>query len=1526
MFTQSFRFFFILIACFGLYACGGGDTNNDLTLQGIEEIQIKFDDPQLTTQSQTQITVNAIYEDDSKKDITSEVSLVLNDNALASLDNTGILTTNNLISTLEITASYQDFTTTKAINIAKATDATLSNIKVSDLNVLESAVIDQNVNISIIYSDGSVQEDVVVQVKRFRAAPDSTTSSKVELSINNENIEVDLGESTSNETSVTYVATKTPSEDKVLTELVIQAPQTEITSGEKVTLTVEATYDDDTTESISNINWEISGPAIIEDNILLASDVSEVTTATVSITIEGVSTSLDFSIAPALLQGPIIDVSLTSLVIHSDKLTLTSGESSAISLEALYSDDSSAFISNGKWAINGPINLNADASEVTAQAVTQTTTANLTAEVGNLTQTLEFTISPLESENPILETITIKLSKTELLYNESTEITVIGNYSNAESKDLTNEVNWSLSNEEAATINNNALTVKEITGPVTITATISGKTATHEINISPLTRTLESLSLNWNEKTLSRSESIQLTLTAHYNDGEEIPNSGITWQSEDTNIASVDNNGLVTTKTAGSTKINVTFGGFTTSFSLTVEEASLVLKEIILTANKTELVTSEKTKITATGVYSNGIDPDSNSDITNAVTWSASDSQIVKINASSETNLEALNKTGPATVTAALGETSASIQINVSVPSNTLVNRIELQNPPESIIANREYNLPKVFAYFENNIFTDVSTEVTWQIENQTLLKINDKGLLESNNQLGSTTITAHHAASNLSTSFNALVHSSANLAIDTLYFESPPSTIFFNGQAKLTLKAIYTNGTESTLSQNISWESNNPESASIDSTGKITASNLQNYVVIKATYFDPVSETSKWVDIGINILPENSFDNLNLVVNDQLQKTLIEDNSNYPALLSSFYNPVGITDNLVYYQTTPGYFITFESTTSEERLVIVLPSKDVGSLDQTNSYMYYVPTNNNQQLFMLSNSEATNLSVTIESFGNIGEVTNGIFSATLCEKAAIDANTCHLSGNHVNLSGSFYVTVDTDATFASTNDIGNPELINPSNFEHVRQIAVTPNYYYEITIPGVDYEFKTDHPEVSLKVIDIDNSNTVLATSTLNSDSTGQIITYQAINENTYLQLEYNGDSTGTTFKVSNHQHELTAQGTATTPFILGTGKIPLLSHGTVDINTSYYEASALIGHSYLIHVANIKNSNLIAINGLSLEVSDTNSPDSFQACDGLQNCEILSNTGNIFFKVTGNGIEAASYDIEIEYAPEQNIDLVLPVVDRLSQVSYRVSNMSALGNDLLFKSGTSNYWADIEQLQPSTHYLISIKGITAFTALYINDPSNGTIEEHCASGGSWSQPATVSSNYEIYCVIKTKSFFGFNAAGFSINVVGEYSTTGTPFTLNVNSIESSKIFYVNTYANGKTTCENGVSCFPIIGMNFYRPGETDPFSFTLYSESGFAQKTLMLEPGEQVFIRLFDALNYGNFYGMQISQDGYKSGSSKFLLVNDPDSFEEGNGDNSTSTATPIQLDEETQHSFSVNDGQFGDEDWFTFTAPIR
>ena len=285
------------------------------------------------------------------------------------------------------------------------------------------------------------------------------------------------------------------------------------------------------------------------------------------------------------------------------------------------------------------------------------------------------TEEPKKEEPKETKPQTIEVKSVEILNNNET--LTVGNKlkinyrvlpENASNKNVT----WSSSNEKVVTIKNNEITAKSV-GTATITVkTNNGKTDKININVISNEISVNSISLNLNNKTINVGETFTLTPSIQPSNATNV---SITWTSNNTNVATISN-GVVKGIKAGNAIITAkTNNGKTATCTVTVNEVAV--SGINLDKTSASIKVNESITLNANVTPSNAANK--------TITWSSGDTSIATVSngtvkgikAGSATITAKTNngKTATCTITVSnvevtgvsLDKTSASVKINESV-------------------------------------------------------------------------------------------------------------------------------------------------------------------------------------------------------------------------------------------------------------------------------------------------------------------------------------------------------------------------------------------------------------------------------------------------------------------------------------------------------------------------------------------------------------------------------------------------------------------------------------------------------------------------------------------------------------------------------------------------------------------------------------------------------------------------------------------------------------------------------------------
>ena len=255
-------------------------------------------------------------------------------------------------------------------------------------------------------------------------------------------------------------------------------------------------------------------------------------------------------------------------------------------------------------------------------------------------------------ENPVTS-ITLNTVQLTMEYGTKEQLTATVAPDDADDPGLT----WTSDNEEVATVDENGLVTAVSVGEANITATAvdgSGVTATCKVTVTP--KLVTSVILDESELTIEKGSTGQLNATVAPDDAD---NLGLTWTSDNEEVATVDENGLVTAVSVGEANITATAvdgSGVTATCKVTVTPklvTSVILDESELTIEK-----NFTEQLTAT------VAPDDADNL--SLTWTSDNEEVATVD---ENGLVTAVGEGTATITATANDgsgVSASCVVTVT--------------------------------------------------------------------------------------------------------------------------------------------------------------------------------------------------------------------------------------------------------------------------------------------------------------------------------------------------------------------------------------------------------------------------------------------------------------------------------------------------------------------------------------------------------------------------------------------------------------------------------------------------------------------------------------------------------------------------------------------------------------------------------------------------------------------------------------------------------------------------------------------
>ncbi len=298
----------------------------------------------------------------------------------------------------------------------------------------------------------------------------------------------------------------------------------------------------------------------------------------------------------------------------------------------------------------------------------------------------------------------------------------------------------------------------------------------------------------------------QFSATAVFGDGSktDVTNLAV-WSSAQAKIATVNTEGLASSKAVGSTSILAIYKAVNASSTLTVNPAALV--SITVAPQSISLTPNHSVQLSATGAFSDG----TTQDLTGAVSWSSTPTGIVAISAGGFLTAQAL---GTATISATSNAFSTTDTVTVLAPT---LRSISVASSEESIPLGESVQLSATGQYNDRST-QDLTGSVQWSSSNPAILSISTSGMVTARAK-GLVTVTA-----TVST-----INGTTPLAV------GPPVVVSFNiapassvlaagGHEQLSALEKLSDGTTQHMTGVGLWSSSNPSVADVTNQGFVVA------------------------------------------------------------------------------------------------------------------------------------------------------------------------------------------------------------------------------------------------------------------------------------------------------------------------------------------------------------------------------------------------------------------------------------------------------------------------------------------------------------------------------------------------------------------------------------------------------------------------------------------------------------------------------------------------------------------------------
>ncbi|MDE6737241.1 MAG: Ig-like domain-containing protein [Treponemataceae bacterium] len=309
---------------------------------------------------------------------------------------------------------------------------------------------------------------------------------------------------------------------------------------------------------------------------------------------------------------------------------------------------------------------------------------------------------------------------------------------------------------------------------------------------------VERVMLNMTELTLMRGETARLTAAVM---PENADNKTVTWQSSDTSVVTVGNDGTVTAVNAGTATITARAGDKTAVCAVTVNEITVnpepvAVESVALDKETLTLMRGETGKLTATVLPENANG--------RTVAWSSSDEAVVTVG---NDGTVTAHSAGTATVTAQAGDKTAACAVTVNpIP----VTDITLSAPTLTLTPGTTSKLTATVMPENAD-----DTTVTWSSSDEAVVTVGNDGTVTTIAE-GTVTITAKAGgkAAECTVSVKQILN-----PVESVALNKAALTLTRGDTEQLTATVTPSNADDKT----VAWSSSKPDVATVDADGTVT-------------------------------------------------------------------------------------------------------------------------------------------------------------------------------------------------------------------------------------------------------------------------------------------------------------------------------------------------------------------------------------------------------------------------------------------------------------------------------------------------------------------------------------------------------------------------------------------------------------------------------------------------------------------------------------------------------------------------------
>lgn len=508
---------------------------------------------------------------------------------------------------------------------------------------------------------------------------------------------------------------------------------------------------------------------------------------------------------------PTLAVSSISLV--NELVTLKEGLTQELELQATFSDDSVKPVNPTKWESSDSTiaYVNGDNYLVTLKAGD----INLTAWYGDVS--VSYSIKVIAK---VLQSVAVSADRTSIPLGYSETLALTGSYDNGTSsvmaiggvsvlsENSSASIIFSSSDDSIATVDKTGTVYTQSIGDVTINVDVSGITSS--INVSVTDAVLDSINTNLNINSIALGTSlVQASAMGIFSDQTTQALSVVTWESSNVQVATVDETGLITPVSTGTTNITATKENITsTATQLTITDA--IPQSLQIASSESSLPIGSNINVTAAYTLS-----DNTTAVPEAIVWNVDNEAIATIIDGVVTGVSL----GEVTITATAGNFSDTLVVTVT---DAIETEIALSLTYASVPLGLKTALSSEVTFSDASV-QSISETAVYKVEPSEIgaVEITQSGVQFVSNSIGNAIITSTYKNLTATSAIQVTDAIATNLHFELNSNNQGNYSIPLGLNDHAAIKVEYSDGTVIAPTQNVLWTTSTPNLIDLQTSGQ---------------------------------------------------------------------------------------------------------------------------------------------------------------------------------------------------------------------------------------------------------------------------------------------------------------------------------------------------------------------------------------------------------------------------------------------------------------------------------------------------------------------------------------------------------------------------------------------------------------------------------------------------------------------------------------------------------------------------------